>query len=431
MIERYTLPPMQDLWSEQNKFQSYLEIEILVCKAWAELGEIPQPDLQNIIQNSKFDINRINEIELKVKHDVIAFVSAVAENVGPSGRFIHLGMTSSDLLDTSLAVRMRQAADLILTELHRLEKVLTDKAKEYKDTVMIGRTHGVHAEPITLGLKFALWLMETRRNITRMEQAKEIISYGKISGAVGTYAHLPTFIEEYVCKQLGLKPAEVATQIIQRDRHAEYLTMLALTAAMMEKIALEIRHLQRTEVLECEEPFAAGQKGSSAMPHKRNPITCEQICGLSRLVRSNAFAGFENIALWHERDISHSSVERVIIPDSTILVHYMLVKLIEVLSNLVVHQDNIDSNLNLTHGVIFSQQVLLALTKKGITRELAYQLVQENAMKAWNEKIEFKSLLLADDRVKQYLTAAELDACFDLSKYTKNIDYIYKKAGIK
>jgi adenylosuccinate lyase len=430
MIERYTLPPMQKLWSEQNKFQSYLEIEILVCKAWAELGEIPKPDLQNIIQKSKFDINRINEIEQKVKHDVIAFVSAVAENVGPSGRFIHLGMTSSDLLDTSLAVRMRQAADLILAELHRLEKVLTDKAKEYKDTVMIGRTHGVHAEPITLGLKVALWLMETKRNIARMEQAKEIISYGKISGAVGTYAHLPTFIEEYVCKELGLKPAEVATQIIQRDRHAEYLTMLALTAAMMEKIALEIRHLQRTEVMECEEPFSAGQKGSSAMPHKRNPITCEQICGLARLVRSNAFAGFENIALWHERDISHSSVERVIIPDTTILVHYMLVKLIDVLSNLIVHKDNIESNLNLTHGVIFSQQVLLALTKKGIARELAYQLVQENAMKAWNEKLEFKSLLLADDRVKQYLTAAELDACFDLNKYTKNIDYIYKKAKI-
>ncbi|MCX7919668.1 MAG: adenylosuccinate lyase [bacterium] len=430
MIDRYTLPAMRELWSEQNKFQSYLEIELLVCKAWAELGEIPKPDLENIIAKSKFDINRINEIEQKVKHDVIAFVSAVAENVGPSGRYIHLGMTSSDLLDTSLAVRMRQAADLILAELHRLEKVLLDKAKEYKDTVMIGRTHGVHAEPITLGLKFALWLMETKRNIARMTRAKEVISYGKISGAVGTYAHLPTFIEEYVCRELGLQPAEVANQIIQRDRHAEYLTMLALTAALLEKIALEIRHLQRTEVLECEEPFAKGQKGSSAMPHKRNPVTCEQICGLARLVRSNALAAIENIALWHERDISHSSVERVIIPDSTTLVHYMLVKMIDVLTNLVVHKENIAANLNLTYGVIFSQQVLLALTKKGISREQAYQLVQEHAMKAWGEKIEFKSLLLADERVKQYLTAEEISACFDLSKYTQNIDYIYKKAGI-
>lgn len=430
MIERYSLPPMQALWSEQRKFQSYLEVEILVCRAWAELGEIPKPDLQNIIEKAKFDINRINEIEKKVKHDVIAFVSAVAENVGPSGRFIHLGMTSSDLLDTSLALRMRSAADLILAELTRLEKVLADKAKEHKYTVMIGRTHGVHAEPLTLGLKFALWLMETKRNIARVNRAKEVISYGKISGAVGTYAHLPTFIEEYVCKELSLKSAEVSNQIIQRDRHAEYLTMLALVAAMLEKIALEIRHLQRTEVLECEEPFTEGQKGSSAMPHKRNPVTCEQICGLSRLVRSNAIAGLENIPLWHERDISHSSVERVIIPDSTTLVHYMLVKLIDVLANLVVHKENIESNLNLTHGVIFSQQVLLALTKKGITREIAYQLVQENAMKAWKEKLDFKSLLLADERVKHHLTKDEIAACFDLSKHTKNIDYIFKKAGI-
>ena len=431
MIERYTLPAMQELWSEQNKFQSYLEIEIMVCRAWAKLGEIPKEDLANIEQKAKFNIDRINEIEKKVKHDVIAFVSAVAENVGPSGRFIHLGMTSSDLLDTSLAVRMKQAVDLILVELQRLEKVLKEKAKEHKFTVMIGRTHGVHAEPITLGLKFALWLMETKRNIARLERAKEVISYGKISGVVGTYAHLTTFIEEYVCKELGLKPAEVSNQIIQRDRHAEYLTMLALVAAMLEKIALEIRHLQRTEVLECEEPFTAGQKGSSAMPHKRNPVTCEQICGLSRLVRSNAIAGMENVALWHERDISHSSVERIIIPDSTTLVHYMLSKLIDVLANLVVHKDNIESNLNLTHGVIFSQQVLLALTKKGITRELAYQLVQENAMKAWNEKLDFKSLLLADVRVMKLMTASEIESCFDVSKHIKNIEYIFNKAGIQ
>ncbi|MDI6782950.1 MAG: adenylosuccinate lyase [bacterium] len=431
MIERYTLPAMQELWSEENKFQSYLEIEILVCRAWAELGEIPKEDLANIEQKAKFNIDRINEIEKKVKHDVIAFVSAVAENVGSSGRYIHLGMTSSDLLDTSLAVRMRQAADLILDQLQRLEEVLADKAKEHKDTIMIGRTHGVHAEPLTFGLKFALWLMETKRNIARLERAKEVISYGKISGAVGTYAHLPTFIEEYVCKELGVKPAEVSNQIIQRDRHAEYLTMLALVAAMLEKIALEIRHLQRTEVLECEEPFTAGQKGSSAMPHKRNPVTCEQICGLSRLVRSNAIAGMENVALWHERDISHSSVERVIIPDSATLVHYMLSKLIDVLSGLVVHKENIEANLNLTHGVIFSQQVLLALTKQRITRELAYQLVQENAMKAWNEKLDFKSLLLADARVMKLMTASEIESCFDISKHIKNIEYIFKKAGIQ
>lgn len=430
MIDRYTLPEMAKLWSEETKFNLWLKIELLVCDALHQLGLIPSEALNEIKEKATFNVSRIMELEKKRRHDVVAFLEAVSENIGPASRYLHFGLTSSDLLDTALSLQMREAADLILEKLQKLEEILKEKALAYKNTVMIGRTHGVHAEPITLGLKFALWLMEVRRNKERLERAKKTISYGKISGAVGTYAHIPPFVEEYVCKELGLTPAEVSSQILDRDRHAEFLITLAIIAATLEKIATELRHLQRTEVLECEEPFTSDQKGSSAMPHKRNPIICERICGLARVVRSNAFAALENIPLWHERDISHSSVERIIIPDSTILVHYMLYLMNQVLSRLSIYPEKMQENLFLTKGVIFSQAVLLALTKKGLSREEAYQLVQENAMDSWKNRKDFKSLLLSDSRIRKYLTEEEINFCFDLKPHLQYVDYIFKKAGL-
>ena len=382
MIQRYTRPRMGRLWEPENRFQKWLDVEIAVCEAWAELAEIPVDALAVIKKKAKFDVNRIDEIEKVVKHDVIAFLTSVAENVGPESRYIHKGLTSSDILDTALSLLMREASDIIISDMKELMSVLKKQAYKYKNTPTIGRSHGIHAEPTTFGLKFALWYEDMTRNLARMKRAKEIISAGKLSGAVGTFSNIPPVIEEKVCKKLNLKPEPVATQIVQRDRHAEYLSVLALIAASIEKIAVEIRHLQRTEVLEAEEPFSKGQKGSSAMPHKRNPIGCENLSGLARLVRSNALAAFENIALWHERDISHSSVERVIIPDSAILVDYMLNRMKNILEGLYVYPEKMKENMDRSYGLYNSQRVLLVLASKGMTRENAYEVVQRNAMKS-------------------------------------------------
>ncbi len=427
MIPRYTLPEMAEVWSERNKLQKWLEIEILAVEARAQRGEVPLEALEEIRSRASFDPERVREIEETVNHDVIAFLTDVAEKVGESSRFIHYGMTSSDVLDTGLALQMREAMDLILAEARSLASALRERALEFRAQAEVGRTHGVHAEPITLGLKFALWSFEMARDIERLRRAREAVSWGKISGAVGTYAHLDPWVEAYVCDRLGLKPAEVSTQILQRDRHAEYMSAIAVTGSSLEKFALEIRGLQRTEVLEVEEPFRRGQKGSSAMPHKRNPILCERICGLARVLRANALAAMENMALWHERDISHSSVERVIIPDSTILLHYMLVKFRGVLEGLQVYPENMRRNLELNRGLIFSESVLLALVDKGLTREDAYALVQRNAMRAWSEGEDFHSLLASDPDVSSRLDGGELDACFDLDRHLRNLGEIFAR----
>ena len=427
MIERYSRKEMSRIWEPENRFRKWLEIEVLACEAWAKLGKIPQKALNTIKARADFDIQNIDEIEKTVKHDVIAFLTSVAEFVGPDSRYIHRGLTSSDILDTSLALLLREAADLIVADIKGVMEVIKERAFEHKYTVMIGRSHGIHAEPITFGLKMALWYEEMKRNLARMERAKEIISYGKLSGAVGTYANVPPFVEEYACKKLGLKPAPVSTQIIQRDRHAEYFTTLAIIATSVEKFAVEIRHLQRTEVLEAEEPFTEGQKGSSAMPHKRNPVLSENLTGMARLVRGYANASMENIPLWHERDISHSSVERVIAPDATILVDFMLARLTGLIRDLVVYPDNMKENMGKLKGLLFSQTVLIALTEKGVTREDAYQIVQRNAMRVWKEKKDFKALLLKDKAVAAKLSKKEIEACFDISKHVKSVDYIFKR----
>jgi len=427
MIPRYTRPVMGKLWEPESRFQKWLDVEIAVCEAWAELAEIPVDAVVKIKKKAKFDVKRIDEIESVVKHDVIAFLTSVAENVGHESRFIHKGLTSSDVVDTALSLLMKEAADIILKDLKELMSVLKRQAYKYKNTPTIGRSHGVHAEPMTFGLKFALWYEETKRNIARMKRAKDVVSIGKFSGAVGTFSNIPTKIEEKVCKKLSLNPEPVATQVVQRDRHAEYLTTLSLIAGSIEKISVEIRHLQRTEVLEAEEPFTKGQKGSSAMPHKRNPVGCENLSGLARLVRSNAMAGLENIALWHERDISHSSVERVIIPDSTILVDYMLNRLKGILDGLHVYPDRMLKNMNRSYGLYNSQRVLLALTGKGMSREDAYEIVQRNAMQSWKKGIEFKKLLLNDKDVKKHLSSKDIKKIFDLKYYLKNVDYIFNR----
>ncbi len=431
MIQRYTRPEMGKLWEEENKYRIWLQIEILACEAQAELGNVPKQALEIIKQKANFSISRILEIEKEVRHDVIAFLTCVNEYVGPEGRYIHLGMTSSDILDTTLSVQMKQAGELLLKDMEQLRDVLARRAKEFKHTVMIGRTHGIHAEPITFGLKLALWYAETLRNIERLKKAIETISVGKISGAVGTYQHIDPFVERYVCEKLGLRPAPISTQILQRDRHAEFMTALALCGASLEKFATEIRHLQKTEVLEAEEYFSKGQKGSSAMPHKRNPVVCERISGLARILRTNALAAMENIALWHERDISHSSVERIIIPDSCIVLDFILSDMIRIIDSLLVYPEHMIENLNRTHGLIFSQEVLLALTKNGLTREEAYQIVQDSAMKVWQERTDFKSLVKADTRVTNLIPEAELDELFNPNRSLKNIDYIFRQVGIE
>jgi len=427
MISRYTRQEMSKIWESKSRFNKWLQIEILACEAMAEEGMIPKEALNNIKRKAAFSEKRILEIEEVTKHDVIAFLENVAEYVGPDSRFIHMGLTSSDILDTALALQIREACDLIMKDIRELMDVLKKQAYKYKDIPVIGRSHGVHAEPMTFGLKFALWHEDMKRSLARMKKAKEAISVGKLSGAVGTFSNIPPVIEEKVCKKLGLKPEPVATQIVQRDRHAEYLTTLALIAAAVEKIAVEIRHLQRSEVLEAEEPFMAGQKGSSAMPHKRNPIGCENLSGLARLVRSNAVAAIENIALWHERDISHSSVERVIIPDSSILADYMLNRLKGILDRLHVYPKRMKENMEKSYGLFNSQRVLLALIDKGISRENAYDIVQRAAMKSWKTETHFKKLLKKDREVRKYLSAGELDSIFDLRYYLKNIDYIFER----
>ena len=427
MIPRYSRPEMAKIWEPENKFQKWLDVEIAACEAWAKLGEIPKKSLDVIKKRAKFNLLRIDEIEKTVKHDVIAFLTSVGENVGPDSRYIHKGLTSSDILDTSLAILMKEASALIIDDIKKLMGVLKTNAYKYKNTLQMGRSHGIHAEPITFGLKFALWHEEMGRNLARMKNARETISYGKLSGPVGTFSSVPPFIEKYVCKKLGLTPDNITTQIVQRDRHAEFMNALALIAAAIEKIALEIRHLQRTEVLEAEEPFEKGQKGSSAMPHKRNPVGCENLCGLARIVRSNAMAAMENIALWHERDISHSSVERIIIPDSTMLVDYMLARLTGILKGLYVYPERMLENINKSYGLYNSQRVLLKLIEKGMSRENAYQFVQKNAMQSWEQKKDFKEFLRQDKEVKKYLSSREIDKLFDLSYYLKNVNYIFKR----
>jgi adenylosuccinate lyase len=418
---------MQKVWSEQNKFDKWLKVEILACEGLAELGEIPKSSVQNIKKKAKFSIKRIGQIEEKTKHDVIAFLTNVAENVGKDSRYIHLGLTSSDVLDTALAIQLNEASDILLIDLEKLAQALKEKAFQHKNTVMIGRSHGIHAEPITFGLKMALWHDEIKRNIVRMKRAKEVISYGKISGAVGTFANIDPFVEEYVCKKSGLKAAPLSTQIIQRDRHAEFMSTLAITASSLSKFALEIRHLQRTEVMEAEESFSKGQKGSSAMPHKKNPIISERISGLARIIQGNSLAAYENVVLWHERDISHSSVERVILPDSTILLNYMTNCMTILIKNLVVYPENMKKNLQKTQGLIFSQRVLLELAKKGVSREDAYQMVQRNAMSAIKNGKSFKKLLLADKKIRKSLSEKDIKGVFSVKYHLKNIDFIFKR----
>ncbi|MDD5270725.1 MAG: adenylosuccinate lyase [Candidatus Omnitrophica bacterium] len=430
MIERYTLPRMGKIWEDQNRFQRMLDVEITACEAFAKKKLMPGSALSEIKKRARFDVNRIKEIEKETKHDVIAFIKSISENVGPDAKYIHMGLTSSDVLDTGLSLQMRDAADIIIDDLKRFLIALERKAKKYKNTPCVGRTHGVHAEPMTFGLKFALIYAETQRNIARMKAARAAVSVGKLSGAVGTFANVDPWVEEYVCKRLKLEPAPVATQVIQRDRHAQFLSTIAIIGGTLEKFATEVRALQRTEVLEAEEPFTEGQKGSSAMPHKRNPVICERIAGLARVLRGNALASMENISLWHERDISHSSVERVILPDSCILIDYMLNLATDVAMHMAVYPERMIENLDRMKGLVFSQRVLLALIGKGVTRNEAYDLVQRCAMRVWKENVGFSAALADDIEVTKYLAQEEIEACFDLGYYTKNVDRIYKRLGL-
>ncbi|MBP8674886.1 MAG: adenylosuccinate lyase [Acetomicrobium sp.] len=427
MIERYETAAMRDIWSEENKYRTWLDVELAVCHAWAEEGLIPIEAYESIRKKAFFDIDRIKEVESKVHHDVIAFVSCVAASVGEWGRFIHLGLTSSDVLDTASALLLRQSLGIILEELAILYEEVLKKAFLYKYTPCIGRTHGVHAEPMSFGLKLLNWHSQLKRSEERLILAKKQISYGKISGAVGTYAHCPPSIEEKACAFLGLKPAPISNQILQRDRHAFLILSLALLGSTLENIAQEIRHLQRTEVLEVMEPFASGQKGSSAMPHKRNPILCERICGMARLLRGYALSAMENVALWHERDISHSSVERIIWPDVFHILHYMIALLINIVGHMEVNAEKMIKNIELTKGLIFSQRVLLALVEKGMDRDEAYEAVQKYALECWNEKGTFKDMLTSDPIVSSLLSAEELQGFFDVSYYLRFVDDIFDR----
>ncbi len=427
MIERYTRPEMGAIWTEENKYRKWLDVELAVCEAWAEAGEIPPQSLQKIKEKAGFSVKKIEEIEKVVKHDVIAFLTSVAEKVGEDSRFIHLGLTSYDVVDTSLSLLIREALEKVQKDLHPLKETLKEQALQYKKTVMVGRTHGVHAEPITFGVKLLVWYEEVKRHLHRIQNALEVIGYGRISGSVGTYIHLDPKIEVYALKKLGLKPAKVSTQVLQRDRHAEVLFVLALLTASLDKFAVELRHHQKTEVLELEESFTKGQKGSSSMPHKKNPVRAERISGLARVIRTNLLAAMENICLWHERDISHSSTERIIFPDSFILTDFILAETTDIIKNWKVNTDRMEENVNLTRGLIFSQSVLLALMKKDVTREQAYQLVQKNSLKAWNESRDFKELIQSDQEIGKILSKKEIDACFSLEPYLSQIDYIFEK----
>ena len=427
MIPRYTRPEMGRIWSEQAKYQTWLDIEVAVCEALAELGRIPEEAVETIRSKASFSFERIEEIERVTRHDIIAFVQCVQDAVGPEGRYLHLGVTSSDILDTSMAVLLRDAADMIIRGMEALLEKLKALALAHKHTKMVGRTHGIHAEPTTFGLKVLIWYEETGRNIVRLKAARETIRYGKLSGAVGAYAHIDPRVEQYVCDKLGLIPAPVSNQIIQRDRYAEYFTTLAVCAASIEKFALEIRHLQRTEVREAEEGFAKGQKGSSAMPHKKNPILSENLCGLSRIIRANSMAALENVALWHERDISHSSAERVIGPDSTILLDFMIHRFGGLLDNLVVHEDRMRANLDLMRGLVHSEGILLALVEKGLSRDEGYRMVQRNAMKVWDGEGAFEEVLKKDPDILAHLDEAEIGACFDEDRTLANVDRIFQR----
>lgn len=430
MIERYTHPEMGKIWTLENELRTMLKVEILACEAMNKLGTIPDEALVDIKTKANFSVERIKEFEAITNHDIIAFLTNVAEYVGDASKYIHKGLTSSDVKDTALCYMMVQAADLLLQHLETFKAVLMRRAAEHKYTVMIGRTHGIHAEPMTLGLKFALWMDETNRGIERLKQAREFVRVGKLSGAVGTYSNIDPFVEEYVCKNLGLVPAKLATQVIQRDRHAGFITTLAIIGSSLEKMATEIRNLQRTDIREVEEYFSVGQKGSSAMPHKRNPITCEKVSGMARLLRGYAIAAMEDIALWHERDISHSSVERVILPDACIALDHMLRKFTGIIDKLLVYPEAMLENLNKTGGLIFSQNILLALVEKGVLREEAYKWVQRNAMARWLTGEDFKTNIKNDTDIQKYLTATEIEQCFDTKPMLRHVDLIMSRFGL-
>ena len=430
MLERYTRPEMGKIWTDQNRYQAWLEVEILADEAWAELGEVPKADVEKIRANASFDTQRILEIEEQTRHDVVAFTRSVSESLGEESKWVHYGLTSTDVVDTAYGYLMKQANDILRQDLQRLTEIIGEKAKEHKDTVMMGRTHGVHAEPTTFGLKLALWYSEMKRNIERFEHAARGVEAGKISGAVGTFANIPPFVEEYVCTKLGIRPQDISTQVLPRDLHAEYIASLALIATSIEKFATEIRGLQKSETREVEEFFAKGQKGSSAMPHKRNPIGSENMSGLARVVRGHMITAYENVTLWHERDISHSSAERIIIPDTTILLNYMLNRFGNIVKNLTVFPENMKRNMDATFGLIYSQRVLLKLIDHGMTREAAYDLVQPATAAAWDNQTSFRSLLDADEKITSVLTKEELDDAFDYNYHLKNVDVVFERVGL-
>lgn len=430
MIERYTRPEMGNIWTETNRFNAWLEVEILACEAWSELGVIPKEDVQLLRENATFNVDRINEIEKDTRHDVVAFTRAVSETLGEERKWVHYGLTSTDVVDTALSYVIKQANDILSKDLNNFVEILKNKAKEHKYTVQMGRTHGVHAEPTTFGLKLALWYQEMKRNVERFDEARKNIEVGKISGAVGTYANIDPFVEKFVCEKLGLEAAPISTQTLRRDRHAHYMSTLALIATSIEKFAVEIRGLQKSETREVEEFFAKGQKGSSAMPHKRNPIGSENMTGMARVIRGYMMTAYENVALWHERDISHSSAERIILPDATIALNYMLNRFSNIVKNLTVYPENMKRNMDRTLGLIFSQRVLLSLIDKGLVREEAYDTVQPKAMEAWELQVPFRSLIEKDDKITSLLTKEELDDCFDATHHLKNVDVIFDRLGL-
>ncbi|ENI8832294.1 adenylosuccinate lyase [Listeria monocytogenes] len=430
MLERYTRKEMGDIWTEENRYQAWLEVEILACEAWAELGDIPKEDVAKIRANAKFDVDRIHEIELETRHDVVAFTRSVSESLGAERKWVHYGLTSTDVVDTANSYLLKQANEILRKDLENFIAIIGEKAKEHKYTVTMGRTHGVHAEPTTFGLKLALWYEEMKRNLERFNFAADGVEFGKISGAVGTYANIDPFVEAYVCEKLGTTPAPISTQTLQRDRHAEYLATLALIATSVEKFAVEVRALQKSEVREVEEFFAKGQKGSSAMPHKRNPIGSENVTGLARVIRGHMVTAYENVPLWHERDISHSSAERIILPDSTILLDYILNRFGNIVKNLTVFPENMKRNMDRTLGLIYSQRVLLALIDKGLAREAAYDVVQPRAMEAWEKQVPFRELVEQDATITENLSAEEIADCFDYNYHLKNVDLIFDRLGL-
>ncbi|MGM0904715.1 MAG: adenylosuccinate lyase [Bacillota bacterium] len=430
MIDRYTRPEMGAIWTEENRFQAWLEVEILACEAWSELGDIPKEDVEKIRENASFDVNRIQEIEAETRHDVVAFTRAVSETLGDERKWVHYGLTSTDVVDTALSYLLKQANAILLKDIENFVEILKQKAQDHKYTVMMGRTHGVHAEPTTFGLKLALWYEEMKRNLERFKQAADGVEFGKISGAVGTYANINPFVEQYVCEKLGLKAAPISTQTLQRDRHAHYMSTLALVATSIEKFAVEVRGLQKSETREVEEYFAKGQKGSSAMPHKRNPIGSENMTGLARVIRGHMLTAYENVPLWHERDISHSSAERIILPDATIALNYMLNRFANIIKNLTVYPENMKRNMDRTLGLIYSQRVLLALIDKGMAREEAYDTVQPRAMEAWEKQVAFRALVESDEKITALLNTEEIDDCFDYNYHLKHVDTIFERLGL-